>query len=556
MALNYCDSATSDDLSAPLLHQRETYDNGKEKQAPQDHVLNVSYLSEQTHNGHPENEKEKQAGPQDHVLNIDNSSDQTHSGRSNHGKEKQAGPQDHVLNIDNSSDQTQSGRSNHGKERQGSQDKALNTSCLTCQTHNGGSDIRKEGKSSGDNLKPTLVSIGPKYEFKTQKYKATHFNSFLKRGGEGTTKLNMMMSMYREHLKDPELKLVKKPRKYYADIGINCPGSDEELVNMLLIDGGFLVEFVLKCKEGDSDDLRIKDKGKEARKDMLCFGNQLPFDVLNVLYQKLIGYTKETDPPSFIRLVKFAFASFAPNITISNFFDDTKPENPLDILHVLHTLCLPINAPHQQNQTVNKEWPTLVHIISATELQDVGVMFHNTSVIYTMPRQYHTVSSLKECKDTTSLFDITFSGGVMKIPSFKVDDFTEIFFRNMIALEQCRTLKPKYYTDYARLMDHLVDTNKDVSLLRKNGTIHNLLGEDKNVADVFNSVCVKVDITTNFYFAPLYTALNRHCSNRLLVWKARLKNDYFSDPWKGISSIAGAIVLLLGAALTLKSLLS
>nr|GMD13360.1 putative UPF0481 protein At3g02645 [Ipomoea batatas] len=138
------------------------------------------------------------------------------------------------------------------------------------------------------------------------------------------------------------------------------------------------------------------------------------------------------------------------------------------------------------------EWPTVVHINSATELRDVGVSFNNTGEVYTMPRQYHTISSLKECKDTTSLFDITFSGGVMKIPSFKVDDFTEIFFGNKIALEQRRTLKPKYYTDYARLMDHLVDTHMDVSLLRKNGTIHNLLGEDMKVADVFNSVCVKV----------------------------------------------------------------
>nr|GMD15077.1 UPF0481 protein At3g47200-like [Ipomoea batatas] len=418
--------------------------------------------------------------------------------------------------------------------------------------------------SRGDYLKPTLVSIGPKYvfsekhfkgvaRFKNQEYKDKYFKSFLQRGGETRTKHDE----YREHLKDPKLNLVEKARKYYEEIGINCPSSDQDLANMLVSDGGFVVEFVLRCKKGGRDDPRIKEKGKEARKDMLCFENQLPFEVLTALYQKMISYTNpaETDPPSFIRLVKFAFASFAPNITLSNFFDDNKPENPLDILHVLHSLCLPpINNNPHQNQTM--EWPTVVHINSATELRDVGVSFNNTGEVYTMPRQYDTISSLKECKDTTSLFDLTFSGGVMKIPSFKVDDFTEIFFGNMIALEQRRTLKPKYYTDYARLMDHLVDTHLDVSLLRKNGTIHNLLGEDIKVADVFNSVCVKVDITTNFYFAPLYTAVNRHCRNTRLVWKARLKTDYFSDPWKGISSIAGAIVLLLGASLTLKSLLS
>nr|GMD31541.1 UPF0481 protein At3g47200-like [Ipomoea batatas] len=416
-----------------------------------------------------------------------------------------------------------------------------------------------------------MVSIGPKYvkHFKgtaqtdNQTYKDKYFESFLKRGKETRTRLHNVKDDdedYREHLMDSNLELlVGKAREYYDGIGIKDLDKDDELVEMLLKDGGFVVEFVLKCKEGDNDDPRIKDKGKLARKDMLCFENQVPFDVLDALYKEVIGYTEETkpEPLSFIRLVKFAFASFAPNITLSNFYDDTKPKDPLDILHVLHSLCLPppINNNPDQNQTM--EWPTVVHINSATELQDVGVSFNNTGEVYTMPREYNKISSLKQPKDTTSsLFDITFSGGVMKIPSFKVDGFTERFFRNMIALEQRRNLKPKYYTDYARLMDHLVDTNKDVSLLRKNGTIHNLLGEDKNVADLFNSVCVRVDITTNFYFAPLYTAVNRHCSNRRLVWAARLKTDYFSDPWKGVSSIAGAIVLSLGAALTLKSLLS
>nr|GLL31941.1 uncharacterized protein LOC109159974 [Ipomoea trifida] len=456
---------------------------------------------------------------------------------------KKQDPQDHVLNIDYSSGQTHNGRNDNEKEKKGPQDRVLKEqTAATCKS------------SRGDYLKPTLVSIGPKYvfsekhfkgvaRFKNQEYKDKYFKSFLQRGGETRTKHDE----YREHLKDPKLNLVEKARKYYEEIGINCPSSDQDLANILVNDGGFVVEFVLRCKKGGRDDPRIKEKGKEARKDMLCFENQLPFEVLTALYQKMISYTNptETDPPSFIRLVKFAFASFAPNITLSNFFDDNKPENPLDILHVLHSLCLPPNNnnPHQ-NQTM--EWPTVVHINSATELRDVGVSFNNTGEVYTMPRQYDTISSLKECKDTTSLFDLTFSGGVMKIPSFKVDDFTEIFFGNMIALEQRRTLKPKYYTDYARLMDHLVDTHLDVSLLRKNGTIHNLLGEDMKVADVFNSVCVKVDITTNFYFAPLYTAVNRHCRNTRLVWKARLKADYFSDPWKGISSIAGAIVLLLG----------
>nr|GMD18086.1 protein SIEVE ELEMENT OCCLUSION B-like [Ipomoea batatas] len=103
----------------------------------------------------------------------------------------------------------------------------------------------------------------------------------------------------------------------------------------------------------------------------------------------------------------------------------------------------------------------------------------------------------------------------MRIPCFKVDNSTELFFRNMIALEQqCCQVNPKYYTDYARLMSHLVKGNKDITFLRKNGTIHNLLGEDGKVAYMFNNLSVEIDTSTNFYFASVYTAVNGLCRNR------------------------------------------
>ncbi|XP_031100847.1 uncharacterized protein LOC116004813 [Ipomoea triloba] len=353
------------------------------------------------------------------------------------------------------------------------------------ETSNRGIDNGKEIEISGayqeypwkrNFYKPSLVSIGPKYskevdQVKDKEYKNLYMKSFFERA-EGHS-----MEEYQEYLRN-EMKLLDKARNYYQQIGITYPHNDEEFAEMLVLDGCFVVEFVLKCKEGGNGDPRNSTEGKKAREDMLMFENQLPFEVLSAIYKKIIGNTKEV--PNFIRLVKFAFASLAPKFSINNFYDDNKPQKPMDLLHVVYSLCLPRNAQALISQSAkgNEEnmWLKLNHMNSATELKEVGISFEKIGQVFNMPKKYEKIPALKY-PGGTSLFDITFYNGVMTIPCFKVDNFSELFFRNMIAMEQrCDTLNPKYFTDYARLMDHLLDTNRDVSLLRKNGIIQNLLG--------------------------------------------------------------------------------
>nr|GME21035.1 UPF0481 protein At3g47200-like [Ipomoea batatas] len=373
-----------------------------------------------------------------------------------------------------------------------------------------------------------------------------YLKSFLKRAAK--------YEEYKKIVENPEL--MGKAKHYYEETaGIAYPQDDEELVEMLVLDGCFVVEFVLKCKEGGNGDPRRSIDGKKAREDMLLFENQLPFEILTAIYQKTIAHISG-EVPSFIRLVKFSFASLAPNFTFYNFYDDNLPEKPMNLLHVVHSLCVPNVNSHRIEvreaegdiDDVTNKWLTLNHINTATELQEVGVGFKNTGEIFTMPKEYAKIpAQLKENKEPNdiSLFDITFSSGEMRIPCFKVDNSTELFFRNMIALEQqCCQVNPKYYTDYARLMSHLVKGNKDITFLRKNGTIHNLLGEDGKVAYMFNNLSVEIDTSTNFYFASVYTAVNGLCRNRRHVWKQKLK-EFFYVLWKVVSITLSAISLLL-----------
>nr|GLL27247.1 UPF0481 protein At3g47200-like isoform X1 [Ipomoea trifida] len=423
---------------------------------------------------------------------------------------------------------------------------------LNDQTSHRGIDNGKEIEISGayeeypgkrNFYKPSFVSIGPKYskevdQIKDKEYKNMYMKSFLERATEQSEE-----EEYREYLRNPDMKLMDNARNYYKEIGITYPHNDEELVEMLVLDGCFVVEFVLKCKEGGNDDPRNSVDGKKAREDMLLFENQLPFEVVSAIYKKMIGDTEEV--PNFIRLVKFTFASLAPNFTINNFHDDNKPQQPMDLLHVVYSLCLPRDAQALISQATkgNEEnmWLRLNHMNSATELKEVGISFEKIGQVFNMPKKYGKIPALKY-RNGNSLFDISIYDGVMSIPCFKVDNFTELFFRNIIAMEQrCDTLNPKYFTDYARLMDHLLDTNRDVSLLRKNGIIQNLLGEDRKVAYIFNNLSVEVDTSTNFYFASMYKAVDEHyrddCCN--------LSKTQAYCLWKVISTLLVAVPLLI-----------
>ncbi|XP_028802472.1 UPF0481 protein At3g47200-like [Neltuma alba] len=86
------------------------------------------------------------------------------------------------------------------------------------------------------------------------------------------------------------------------------------------------------------------------------------------------------------------------------------------------------------------------------------------------------------------LLALKFSRQVLKIPQTSVDDETELLFHNMIALEQCHYPYKSYITNYAIILDRLIDTYKDADLLIRNKIINNHLGHSNKVALLFNGL--------------------------------------------------------------------
>ncbi|XP_044463297.1 uncharacterized protein LOC123194206 [Mangifera indica] len=125
-----------------------------------------------------------------------------------------------------------------------------------------------------------------------------------------------------------------------------------------------------------------------------------------------------------------------------------------------------------------------------------------------------------------------------------------------MALEMCHYPLKTTICDYVSLMDHLMETSKDVDLMVQKGILVNGLGDSNEIVTLVKKLGTHIpqDCQSSRY-AWLFMHLNRHCENRWVKpkyqdniwqkWLKILKDEYFSTPWRSASTIAAIILLVL-----------
>ncbi|XP_049387639.1 putative UPF0481 protein At3g02645 isoform X2 [Solanum stenotomum] len=387
---------------------------------------------------------------------------------------------------------------------------------------------------------PKMVSIGPYHKKNHQlgpmkKYKLLYLRRFLQRK-EGLDVESCISEL--EKQKEEVLKC-------YNDIEDHDTDNSHEFCQMLLLDGCFVVEFIREycemCREGEEKIININDN--YIFRDLMLLENQLPFFVLNQLYDM----TKQDDELPLAILVGNSFTFFVdlPKMTPES-FKKTKC-NAKDIKHLLHLVHIfSCQGNRMKKSTDDITWHMVMP--NATELSEAGVSFAKVSFIN---------KNKDNIGDMTNLLDIKFEKGLMEIPCFRVEDDTETVLRNLIAYEQqSYDVHPTYFSDYATFMDHLIDSDKDVNLLRQKGIIVNWIGEDKEVASLFNKIGNGVTTYNDFYYKEEFIKAGEHCQKPWNRMKANLKHNYFSSPWVGASTVAAIILLILTTIQTILAITS
>ncbi|KAG6731327.1 hypothetical protein I3842_01G124200 [Carya illinoinensis] len=437
-----------------------------------------------------------------------------------------------------------------------------------------------------------------------------------------------------------------RARKCYAE----CIGqTKDEFVEMMLLDGCFIIELFRKCKglspRDDHDPIfQIDWMLNAVEVDLLLFENQLPYFVLDKLFEirhsgeqigdieqkyEISRYKSSTSTDQVIRLHDIAIHVFPDNIRLSELnvghsshrltekskipLLDTFINVPLDehgkVLHVENEKVLHDEYERVRSKLSNADFKHLLDYMMHTiikflaldtelnhvkESQEVGVKFKKGVIfkhLFGLMRSFVSPSvaemekkgvifkhlsglmrsfvspsvaemekikkgvNKKSTSDTKKQHEYgygfnKFTNGVLEIPYWRIADSTETFLRNLLAYEQYSLNEiSNYVTDYVIFMDDLIDSPKDVELLRREGIIDNWLGDDEVVSTMINKLGDNI-ITPDPHhtYAQTRIAINKHCRIRRNQWMAKLWLEYFNSPWSLLSFLAA--VVLLGVSIT------
>eukprot|EP01018_Ginkgo_biloba_P032625 Gb_39014 [translate_table: standard] len=152
-------------------------------------------------------------------------------------------------------------------------------------------------------------------------------------------------------------------------------------------------------------------------------------------------------------------------------------------------------------------------------------------------------------------FEITTA--TLHLPVITISDTTEIILRNLLALEFNNPNGTKHVTRYVELMDCLIDTPKDISLLKKFGVIQqrSLMLKDADIAKRWNGMCKP--FFAGFHDPPHELKDGMIKAARQNYWKNKIKNAlyeayqrYSSRPWQLLVLLCGIFIVLANATQT------
>ncbi|KAF8389088.1 hypothetical protein HHK36_025773 [Tetracentron sinense] len=371
---------------------------------------------------------------------------------------------------------------------------------------------------------PQVISIGPCHRDKEslqvmEVHKQRYLRSFLDRYPQ------IDLEDYVKALRGLE----ESARQCYAE---PIKLSSNKFVEMMLLDGFFILVLFLKMRikewQDTSDPIFHTEWMQNAiMLDLLLLENQIPFIVLQCLFDRSAIRDQFNACSSPLELIPVSFYLLKDN-EIPETIYRSQVNHLLDFVQSCHIPYSLVLFQDDRRCGVTR---------SATELHEAGVRF--------------TVGK------SNCLLDISFRNGVLEIPSLRIEDTTETILRNLIAWEQFQELPYCGIASYASLMDCLISTPKDVSLLIDNKIIENWLGNNEDVSHLFNNLVKEVTLDTDkFYFSSVCFNLNEHCQKRRHRWMASLKHDYFNTPWAIISFSAAVVLLILTFIQTVCSLIS
>ncbi|WKA02804.1 hypothetical protein VitviT2T_020958 [Vitis vinifera] len=112
----------------------------------------------------------------------------------------------------------------------------------------------------------------------------------------------------------------------------------------------------------------------------------------------------------------------------------------------------------------------------------------------------------------------------------------------MVAYEMCPDAPDDYaVTSYICFLYDLIDHADDVKELRSKHILHNLLGSDDDVAQIFNEI--GNDLVDPDAYKDVKDCIQKHYKKRVNTWIAQALHNHFRSPWTVMAFIAAVLIL-------------
>ncbi|XP_011041405.1 PREDICTED: UPF0481 protein At3g47200-like [Populus euphratica] len=368
---------------------------------------------------------------------------------------------------------------------------------------------------------PQLISIGPlhhgnaKLEIMESK-KWICFSEF-KRNRMSDERIMDLVNIIRNK--------EKNIRQYYSK-NFNEIGS-RDFIEMILLDAVFIIEFIKESNDVEDGPKNFEPwMMSDIKEDLELLENQLPFFIIEEIYDEVNRARQELPSIPLLRLATFHFGKYAFPEVVNT---DPKVEGSRHFTDLLRNLML--DGVTERSFTFD----TIKLKYSAVMLRKAGVRFRVAK---------------EKC-----MLNIRFEKGVLEIPRVEIDYSSERFVRNIMALEQCYKPFEAYICNYIKFLDNLINSAEDVDLLVGKGIILHWLGDDAALSNMINKLNENIG-DTSAYYDDICKNMNLHYENRWNRLKATLELGYFAHVWRGTGTVVAAILLILTLIQTITSVKS
>ncbi|XP_028764374.1 UPF0481 protein At3g47200-like [Neltuma alba] len=363
--------------------------------------------------------------------------------------------------------------------------------------------------------------------------------------------------------------------KIRASYGETIDIGEEELARMMLLDGCFLLEHLIRLtKHEESVD---EEMNLRLLTDLTVVDNQIPFFVLTTLSSTLLEHLEDAQQLKLAPLHALSRqvgskVKLSPENIAESLFKckaDDFSEGVYHFLHLIH-LCSP--DPYKE---VEPGKDKLQLLRGARKLQAFGITITASQTDDSKGNDTPgTVASVLRKFTDKFEFKIEFKERQREliIPTLHIKETTEVKWRNLIAWEQIGVTGIGYkFTSYAYFFKGLVCSVHDLKLLKDKGVIKvHKEAKDEHFVKMFQSIttgaeqmdpryrkvckrlnkakvngvagcCVFVFRMPWHYWRRFLELLRSEAIN----WLRSFVRIYLGTPWRIVGVVVGAILLAL-----------